>query len=50
MNDGLKGDLLYPKTLKAAFLVLKGWKPTGREKQHQDNASTARNKNGVAFT
>ena len=31
-NDGLKGDMTYPKTLEASALILKGWKPTVTEK------------------
>ena len=44
VNNGLKGDTIYPKTLEAVFLIFKGWKPTGTEKQNQDNTAATKNK------
>ena len=49
VNDGLKGNMTHTKYLEAAVLILEEWKPTGTEKQNQDNAAAAKNEAGVLF-
>ena len=49
INNGLKGNMKYPKTLEAALLLLKGWKTSSAKKRNQDDEAKATNKVGVAF-